>query len=101
MVTQCWRLGVQSEHQTVGSCEGGIKGNARSGCENYVSQTQLLSERISVRPVLSGGISKMNQRSLLATEELNSWLAVGDGVRISLLAGELRTSGAFSPPGEG
>ena len=92
---------MQSEHQTVGSCEGGIKGNARSGCENYVSQTQLLSERISVRPVLSGGISKMNQRSLLATEELNSWLAVGDGVRISLLAGELRTSGAFSPPGEG
>ena len=65
------------------------------------SQTQLLSERISVRPVLSGDISKMNQRSLLATEELNSWLAVGDGVRISLLAGELRTSGAFSPPGEG
>lgn len=67
MVTQCWRLGVQSERQTAGSCEGEIKGNAHSGCENYVSQTQLLSERISVRPVLSGGISKMSQRSLLET----------------------------------
>lgn len=67
MTTQCWRLGVQSGRQTAGSCEGEVKGSARSGCENYVSQTQLLSERISVRPVLSVGIPKMSQRSLLET----------------------------------
>ena len=75
MVTQCWRLGVQSERQTAGSCEGGIKGSARSGCENYVSQTQLLSEQISVRSVLSGGISKLLSPVSAGVQPATCWVS--------------------------